>query len=165
MDVLADLATIGGFGVLHCGATLADVENALGPAETYGILSDHEEDRWPRMFGYANAELAVCRCREIAMVLVQTHYDEPVKLPLGASPVLTSLATGVRRSDLVHRLEGYEEHHRPDLDATYLDFSDAALRISFVFSFEEGFGDERRLVEDPLLHKVVVTRTGHECPA
>jgi len=156
VDVLARFGATGALGVLRCGASLADVEKVLGRPQPGGLLSDHEENRWPRTWFYRSAELTVDKDLLITMIVVSTWHPSPVTLPVRERDEYARLRTGVTYGPMTRALDrigcGWERENRYDLETIYLTTKPADdIGVSFVLNASAP--------GDPPLHKVLAYRT------
>ncbi|MEV6615496.1 hypothetical protein AB0N31_16880 [Streptomyces sp. NPDC051051] len=74
-DLLARTALTARLGPVRVGASWADVTALLG--EPREVLRSR---RWPRLYGYGDLEVLVCRCGRVRLVTVQTGTGT-VELP------------------------------------------------------------------------------------
>ncbi len=148
-ELLASVALTARLGPVHVDASWADITAALG--EPREVLRSR---RWPRLFGYGDLEVFVCRCRQVRMVTVQT-WTETVEVPTYAGlfpgePTEADVVAGLDRAGCAWEVES----------ALTFD-GQRGLRVPatsarFVFAVAES--------GEPLLHSMGLPDNGHRCP-
>ncbi|MFE9856525.1 hypothetical protein [Streptomyces sp. NPDC005780] len=157
LDVLAAMAKTGRLGPAFSGADWRDVTEAFGEPWEIGTMSRRR--KWPRLFGYGDLELSVCRCRKVGIICVQTWRDV-VELPPSVTGGAGTFASGLTYADVVATLDraGCSWETCPSLT-----FGDQRTLVvtstgaSFTFAIPEG--------ESPVLHGVGLPGDGHDCSA
>ncbi|MEU9666140.1 hypothetical protein AB0E25_11185 [Streptomyces bobili] len=149
-ELLASVALTARLGPVHVDASWADITAALG--EPREVLRNR---RWPRLFGYGDLEVFVCRCRQVRMVTVQT-WTETVEVPTYAGlfpgePTEADVVAALDRAGCAWEVES----------ALTFD-GQRALRVpatSALFVFTVPSSGEARL------HSMGLPDNGHRCPA
>ncbi|WP_326659054.1 hypothetical protein [Streptomyces sp. NBC_00385] len=157
LDVLATMAKTGRLGPVFSGADWRDVTEAFGEPWEIGTMSRRR--KWPRLFGYGDLELSVCRCRKVCLICVQTWRDV-VELPPSVAAGTDTFPSGLTYADVVSALDraGCSWEICPSLT-----FGDQRTLVvtptgaSLTFEIPEG--------EEPVLNGVGLPGDGHDCSA
>ncbi|MFJ8624603.1 hypothetical protein ACIRD3_17405 [Kitasatospora sp. NPDC093550] len=165
LPLLTGLATTGGLGDLHCGASLPELAARYGEPWDGGRI--HRATRWPHGFGWGDVQTVFCRCRELrSLSLPVWHGELELPLPGGAS---VTLGTRVTESALMAALTATGHSWRTVTyenlpDQRNLMFSPAEeVRVELVLTNREAY-DEPPL-EEFVLHKAVLWDCDHvDCP-
>ncbi|MFE7645493.1 hypothetical protein [Streptomyces phaeoluteigriseus] len=149
-ELLASVARTARLGPVHVDASWDDVTAALG--EPRQMLRSR---RRPRLFGYGDLEVLVCRCRQVRLVTVRT-WAETVELPtytrtFSGEPTEADVVAALDRSgcpwevDAAHTFDGQRGLRVP------------ATSALFVFAVPA--------TGEPRLHSMGLPDNGHRCPA
>ncbi|MFI6895039.1 hypothetical protein ACIBM4_13070 [Streptomyces sp. NPDC050256] len=155
LDVLATMAKTGRLGPAFSGADWHDVTDAFG--EPFEIRTTSRRRKWPRLFGYGDLELSVCRCRKVSLICVQTWRDV-VELPASVAGGTDTFPSGLRYADVVSALDRAGCSWEPCPSLTFGDQSTLVVMptgASFTFEIPEG--------EAPVLHGMGLSGDGHVC--
>ncbi|MEV5492344.1 hypothetical protein AB0L47_30970 [Streptomyces bobili] len=148
-ELLASVALTARLGPVHVDASWADITAALG--EPREVLRSR---RWPRLFGFGDLEVFVCRCRRVRMLTVQT-WTETVEVPTYAG-----LFPGEpTEADVVAALDRAGCAWEVDSALTFGNqrgLGVPATSATFVFAVAES--------GEPLLHSMGLPDNGHRCP-
>ncbi|MDX3574551.1 hypothetical protein [Streptomyces sp. ID05-47C] len=148
-ELLASVALTARLGPVHVDASWADVTAALG--EPREVLRSR---RRPRLFGFGDLEVFVCRCRRVRMVTVQT-WTETVEVPTYAG-----LFPGEpTEADVVAALDRAGCAWEVDSALTFdgqRGLCVPATSATFVFVVPES--------GEPRLHAMGLPDNGHRCP-
>ncbi|MFI6034127.1 hypothetical protein ACIBBD_08155 [Streptomyces sp. NPDC051315] len=156
LDLLARAALTARLGPVFVGASWDDVTAALG--EPRDMLPARRRRPWPRLFGYGDLEVFVCRCREVRMLTVPTWRDT-VDLPTPLTGGAGTFPGGPAEPDVIAALERAACPWEPDPALTFRD--QRTLRVpptSAAFTFvvpDDGL---------PVLHAMGLPDNGHRCP-
>lgn len=152
-DLLASVALTARLGPVHVDASWDGITAALG--EPRDVLPMRRRGpRWPRLFGYGDLEVFVCRCREVRMMSVRTWTDT-VDLP-GHTGTFPGEPT---HAEIVAALDRAACPWELDVGLTFRD--QRTLRIpstSAAFTFVVPEAGE------PTLHALGLPDNGHTCP-
>ena len=104
MDVLVDFAGTGRVGPLHCGMSLTEAEDLLGPGRPHPaiLLKGPDIDGYP--YSWGGLQLMVTR-RAISGVWINLWPGSTTKLPSLVLPESESCEATVLREDLVTALD------------------------------------------------------------
>jgi hypothetical protein len=155
LDLLAHAALTARLGPVFVGASWDDVTTILG-GEPYDMLPTSRPRR-PRLYGYGDLEVSVCRCREVRMVRVPTWRDT-VDLPPELTGGTGTFPGAPAEPDVVAALDRAACPWEVDPRLTFRD--QRTLRIpptSAAFTFtvlEDG---------EPVLHAMSLPDNGHHC--
>ncbi|MFH9430570.1 hypothetical protein ACH4JZ_20095 [Streptomyces sp. NPDC017615] len=158
LDVLARMVKTGRLGPVFVGADWHDVTAALG--EPRLVLAGRRNRKWPRLFGYGDLELSVCRCRKVSLVCVQTWQQDAVELPPAVAGGTGTFPAGLRHADVVAALDRAGCPWEPHAPLTFGDQCTLVATPSgahLTFWIPEG--------EKPVLQGVALLGDGHDCQA
>ncbi|MCX4751064.1 hypothetical protein OG455_37130 [Kitasatospora sp. NBC_01287] len=156
LDVLTEVARTGRLGPVFIGADLSEVTAVAGEPWDAGSMSRRRQ--WPRLFGYGDLELSVCRCRRVNLVCIQTWRDV-VELPPSLAGGSGTFPAAIGFADVVSALEQAGCPWQPHPSLTFGDqCSLVATPSATTFTFEilQGSG--------PVLNVVGLPGDGHDCP-
>ncbi|MER6398831.1 hypothetical protein ABT263_22680 [Kitasatospora sp. NPDC001603] len=154
LDVLTGLARTGHLGPVANGVSLASVTAEFG--EPWVGAVGHR-DEWPRLVGYGDLELAVCRCGAVVLVCLQT-WREVIDLPpaLAGRPALPGQPS---YTDVIAALDRAGCPWRPYPALTFEGQRSVEAEPSgAVLTFE--IVDD----EEPALNVVCLPPHHHDCP-
>ncbi|WP_058041981.1 hypothetical protein [Streptomyces roseifaciens] len=165
LDMMAEVGTTGGIGVLRCGAPLADIAAVLGPAEDLGRID--EPHLGSHRFFYGDVEFIVCRCRVVSAIHISTWYDRPLKLPVPGANTVVSFPPRMTYRQVTSALDAIGCPWRldtrvPDTQVTVLTEPAADSWASFTFASIETSDDPA--LDEPRLYSVGAWTVLHECP-
>ncbi|MGB8947100.1 MAG: hypothetical protein WCD21_43740 [Streptomyces sp.] len=119
---------------------------------------DHRE-KWPRLFGYGDLELNVCRSCEVFLIYVQTWRDV-VELPLSVVGGMGIFPAGLKHADVVSALARAGCSWKPHAALSFGNqclLTAIAAGANFTFEIPEG--------EEPVLNVMGLPGDGHDCSA
>ncbi|MFD4139549.1 hypothetical protein [Streptomyces sp. NPDC058572] len=118
MDVLVDFARTGRIGPLHCGMTLAEAEDILGPGRPHPAhrMKGLDIDGYP--YSWGGLGLAITR-RSVSAVRIHLSPGSTAKLPPLVLPDSESFAATVLREELVTALDAAGCEHEVDSVLTF----------------------------------------------
>ncbi|MEU9202090.1 hypothetical protein [Streptomyces sp. NPDC048332] len=157
LDVLATMAKTGRLGPAFAGADWHEVTEAFG--EPWEIGTTSRRRKWPRLFGYGDLELSVCRCRKVSIICVQTWRDV-VELPPSVAAGTDTFPSGLTYADVVSALDRAGCDWEPCPSLTFGDQRTLVVTstgASLTFGIPEG--------GEPVLHGVGLPGDGHDCSA
>ncbi|MEU3612797.1 hypothetical protein ABZ725_10870 [Streptomyces sp. NPDC006872] len=158
VDLLASTALTARLGPVHVGASWEAVTSALAADPSEIGYPTRPRSRLPRLYGYGDLEISVCRCREVRLVSVPT-WRETVDLPPELTGGTGSFPGAPSYADVVTALERAGCPWEPHPALTFGD--QRTLRIpstSAAFTFVVPAAGE------PSLHALGLPDNGHECP-
>lgn len=152
---LARFADTASLGEMRVGASFDDVVRVHGEAFDMGSNS---RKTWPRLFGFGDVELFVCRCRRVNMISIQAWRDE-VGFPYSDRPGCETFPGRPTHEEVTEALDaagvGWRPHSALTLPGQTAILAHATA-VSFVFMLEDG--------GPPLLNVAGAPGDYHECP-
>ncbi|WP_194917004.1 hypothetical protein [Catenulispora rubra] len=152
---LARFADSASLGEMRVGASIDDVARFHGEYFDGPTL---RRKQWPRLFGFGDVELYVCRCRRVNMICIQTWRDE-TELPYEERAGCETFPGQPTYDEVTEALDAagvgwcpYPSLTLPGQTAIIADVT----AVSFVFVLEDG--------DPPLLNAVGAPGDFHECP-
>ncbi|MEY9929155.1 hypothetical protein ABH926_003795 [Catenulispora sp. GP43] len=151
---LARFAETASLGQMRVGASFEDVVRIHG--EYYEAGGPHRG--WPRLFGFGDVELSVCRCRRVNLICVQTWREE-TELPDENRVGCQVFPGRPTQEEVTEALDaagvGWRPHPPLTLPGQTAILADITA-VSFVFELEDD--------EPPHLNVVGAPGDYHECP-
>lgn len=155
MARLARFANTASLGEMRVGASIDDVARFHGE---YFDSPTRRRGTWPRLFGFGDVELYVCRCRRVNMISIQTWRDE-TGLPHEDRAGCETFPGRPTYDEVAEALDaagvGWRPHPSLTLPGQIALIADVTA-VSFVFELEDG--------EPPALNVVGAPGDFHECP-
>ncbi|GAA3990548.1 hypothetical protein GCM10022247_06650 [Allokutzneria multivorans] len=118
MDLLVDFARTGRIGPLHCGMSLAEAEDLLGPGRPHPAIVMKGPDINGYPYGWSDLDLSVTR-RTVSRVRVQLWPGSTAKLPPLVLPDSESFEATVLREDMIAALDAAGCAHEVDERLTF----------------------------------------------
>lgn len=152
---LARFAETASLGEIRVGASFDDVARIHGEYYEAGVP---DRARWPRLFGFGDVELSVCRCRRVNLICVQTWREE-TELPHEDRAGCEAFPGRPTQDEVTEALDaagvGWRAHPPLTLPGQTAIVADITA-VSFVFELEDD--------EPPRLNVVGAPGDFHECP-
>jgi hypothetical protein len=152
---LARFADTASLGEMRVGASFDDVVRVHGEYFEAGMA---HRGKWPRLFGFGDVELFVCRCRRVNMISIQTWRNE-TELPFEDRPGCETFPGRPTYDEVTEDFAaagiGWRPHPPLTLPGQTALIADITA-VTFVFELEDGV--------PPLLNVVGVPGDFHECP-